>query len=273
MMDTLLPMDAAKTGPFDLGQGPEACLLLHGFTGSPWDVRPLGEALAARGMRVVAPLLPGHGTTPQALLRVTWRDWREAALEALDDLRGHSSVYVAGLSMGALLALGLAAERPEAVRALALAAPAIRFRGPRMMLIRQLSRTPLLEWARPWVEKTGTDISDPAALAEAPVLSAFPVARLRDLVTLQDEAARRVEQVRCPVLVAVAEQDHVVDPEGGRWLARRLTASPCVRVVSLRRGFHVIPRDTDGRLFAREVADFLGQWRDFGEWEPQPAGA
>ncbi len=273
MMDALLAMDAGKTEPFELGRGPDACLLLHGFTGSPWDVRPLGEALAARGMHVVAPLLPGHGTTPQALLGVTWRDWRAAARDALDSLRGHRSIFVAGLSMGALLALGLAADHPEAVRALALVAPAVRFRGPRMMLIRQLSRTPLLEWARPWVEKTGTDISDPVALAEAPVLAGFPVARLRDLVTLQDEAARRVSGVRCPVLVAVAEQDHVVDPEGGRWLARRLTGSPSVRVVSLRRGFHVIPRDTDGPLLASEVGGFLTQWRDFGEWEPQPAGA
>ncbi|WP_164017699.1 alpha/beta hydrolase [Pyxidicoccus trucidator] len=267
-------MDPRKTAPFDLGQGEDACLLLHGFTGSPWDVRPLGEALAARGMRVVAPRLPGHGTTPQALLHVTWRDWQAAADSALAGLHGHRSIFVAGLSMGALLALGLAARHPETVRALALVAPAVRFRGPRMFLIRQLARTPVLEWARPWAEKTGTDISDPEALAEAPILPAFPVARLRDLCTLQNLAVRDVAQVRCPTLVAVAEQDHVVDPEGGRWLARRLTAAPSVRFLSLRDGFHVIPRDTAGPLLAAEVGSFLEQWRGAGTtWDARHAGA
>ena len=43
-------MDPQKTAPFTLGKGEDACLLVHGFTGSPWDLRPLGEALAARGL-------------------------------------------------------------------------------------------------------------------------------------------------------------------------------------------------------------------------------
>lgn len=266
-------MDPRKTAPFDLGRGEDVCLLLHGFTGSPWDVRPLGEALAARGMRVVAPRLPGHGTTPQALLHVNWRDWQAAADSALLALHGHRNVFVGGLSMGALLALGLAARHPETVKALALVAPAVRFRGPRMFLIRQLARTPVLEWARPWVEKTGTDLSDPEALAEAPVLPAFPVARLRDLCTLQNLAVRDVAHVRCPTLVAVAEQDHVVDPEGGRWLARRLTASPSVRLLSLREGFHIIPRDTAGPRLASEVGDFLEPLRQEEPWEARPAGS
>ncbi len=236
-------------------------------------MRPLGEALAARGLRVVAPRLPGHGTTPQALLHVTWRDWQAEAERALRDVGGRRGAFVAGLSVGALLALRLAARHPEAVRALALMAPAVRFRGPRMFLVRQLARTPLLEWTRPWVAKTGTDISDPEARAEAPVLPAFPVARLKDVCTLQALAARDAARVRCPTLVAVAEQDHVVDPEGGRWLACRLPAAPSVRVLSLRQGFHIIPRDTAGPLLAAEVGDFLAQRRHPSCWESSSPAA
>ena len=33
--------------PFDLaGEGPAAALCLHGLTGTPYEVRPLGEAIA-----------------------------------------------------------------------------------------------------------------------------------------------------------------------------------------------------------------------------------
>lgn len=255
-------MDPEKTAPFELGRGEDACLLLHGFTGSPWDVRPLGEALAVRGLYVRAIQLPGHGTTPEALLSVGHRDWEQAAAQALLSLRDYRRIFVAGLSMGALLSLRLAANYPERVHGLALIAPAVRFKGPLMWLLKRLRRHGLLERVKPWVSKTGTDLSDPATLAEAPILPAFPSARLQDMWTLQDAAVEAMPRVRCPSLVAVARQDHVVDPEGGRFLARGLTASPQVRFISLEEGFHIIPRDRGGPLLSSEVGSFFDRLRE-----------
>ncbi|WNG63135.1 alpha/beta fold hydrolase [Archangium gephyra] len=255
-------MDPEKTAPFELGRGEDACLLLHGFTGSPWEVRPLGEALAARGLYVRAPQLPGHGSTPEALLSVSHRDWEQAAAQALLSLRGYRRIFVAGLSMGALLALRLAADFPEQVHGLALVAPALRFKGPLMWLLKRLRHHGLLERVKPWVFKTGTDVSDPAVLAEAPILPAFPSARLRDLWELQDIAMSVLHRVRCSTLVAVAEQDHVVDPTCGPVLVRGLTASPQVRFISLSTGFHIIPRDRGGPLLASEVGSFFHRLRE-----------
>ncbi|WNG40622.1 alpha/beta fold hydrolase [Archangium violaceum] len=254
-------MDPEKTAPFELGQGDDACLLLHGFTGSPWDVRPLGEALAARGLYVRAIQLPGHGSTPEALLSVGHRDWTQAAAQALLTLRDYRRTFVAGLSMGALLALRLAADYPERVHGLALVAPAVRFKGPHMWLLKRLRHYGLLERVKPWVLKSGTDLSDPEALAEAPILPAFPSARLQDMWELQDAAMSALHRVRSPALVAVAEQDHVVDPEGGQVLARGLTASPQVRFISLTAGFHIIPRDKGGPLLSSEVGSFFDRIR------------
>jgi carboxylesterase len=254
-------MDTWKTAPFELGRGDDACLLLHGFTGSPWDMRPLGEALATRGLHVRAPRLPGHGTTPEAMLEAGHRQWQEAALEALHSLRGFRHVFVAGLSMGALLGLRLAARCPELVKGLVLIAPAARFKGPKMALLKGLRHTGLLERVKPWVRKTATDLSDPVALAEAPILPAFPSARLNDLWILQEAALADAPLVRCPTLVVVAEQDHVVDPEGGRWLAGQLTRASAVRLLSLQEGYHIIPRDRGGPRMAAEVGDFLERLR------------
>src|SRR5689334_23628869 len=110
-------MDASETAPFRLdppgGFPPRAAvLLLHGFTGSPWEVRPLGDSLAARGYHVYAPLLPGHGTTPEAMLYVTHLDWEREAERGLQALKGFEHVFVAGLSLGSLLALLVAARFP-----------------------------------------------------------------------------------------------------------------------------------------------------------------
>ena len=89
-------MDPEKTAPFELGSGDDACLLLHGFTGSPWDMRPLGERLAARGLFVRAIRLPGHGSTPLAMAQVSHRDWEQASEDALLSLSGFRNVFVAG---------------------------------------------------------------------------------------------------------------------------------------------------------------------------------
>lgn len=254
-------LDPLKTAPFELGEGEDVCLLLHGFTGSPWDMRPLGEALAGRGFRVKAIRLPGHGTTPAAMEGATHADWQAAAEEALISLGRTRNVYVAGLSMGALLAVLLAARHPERVGGLALLAPAMRFRGRAMRLLRAMRRLPMVELLQPWIPKSGTDLEDAAALAEAPVLPAFPSARLDDLWRLQDAARANLEDVRAPTLVAVATHDHVVSIEGGRELAQGLTRAREVRFLQLDQGFHIMPRDRGRHRLLAEVGDFFSRLR------------
>src|SRR5881628_3739203 len=130
--------------PFALGDAPDACLLLHGLTGSPAEVRPIGEALAQAGFRAVGPLLPGHGTTPEDLYTVSRQQMLHAAESALLSLDGARRIFVCGLSMGGLLALHLAAHHegmPE-VSAVALLAPAIEFAGPTWFFAEVLGRLP-----------------------------------------------------------------------------------------------------------------------------------
>jgi carboxylesterase len=254
-------MDPEKTAPFELGSGDDACLLLHGFTGSPWDVRPLGERLAERGYYVRAIRLPGHGSTPLAMAQVTHRDWEQAAEEALFSLQHFRHVFLGGLSMGALLALLLAARHHERVHGVAALAPAMRFREPRMKLLERLQRWPVLELVKPFVEKTGTDIEDPDARAEAPILPSFPVVRLRDVFHLQRSAREALPLVRSPVLIAAADRDRVVLPEGARELARGLVSAPAVRFIRLTEGAHIVTRDRARELVAAEVGEFFERIR------------
>ncbi len=254
-------MDPQKTAPFELGDGADACLLVHGFTGSPWDMRPLGEALAARGYFAKGIRLPGHGTTPEAMAGVSHRDWEQAAEEGLEALRGFRHVFVAGLSMGSLLAVGLAEKSPARVRGLALLAPAMHFLDRQMAALRRLRALSVVEVLKPWVEKDSTDIEDAAARAQAPVLAAFPTARLADIWTLQQRARAAMGQVRCPTLICYARKDHVVAGSGAKELARGLTRSPSVRFLELTQGFHIIPRDLGAPVALREVADFFDRLR------------
>jgi carboxylesterase len=250
-------MDPEKTAAFQLGEGSTACLMLHGFTGSPWDLRPLGEVLARNGYRVSAIQLPGHCSTPQAMVGVGGADWKLAAERALLGLQGSPRIFVVGLSMGALLALIAAAKRPERVAGLALIAPAVRLRGLGSRLAKWGSSLGLLR-LRSWVSKASTDIEDPVQRDAAPLLAAFPSARLLDLWMLQDEALQAAHAIRAPVLIAMADQDHVVSIHGGTALARALTQCPRMHWVRIERGFHVIPRDFGSPILAKQVLSFFG---------------
>src|SRR5438105_10546165 len=87
---------AGAAAPFSLGEGPDACLLLHGLTGAPSEVRPVGEALAKVGIRAVGPRLPGHGTHPRDLQSLTRADLLDAARAALRDLSSARRLFVCG---------------------------------------------------------------------------------------------------------------------------------------------------------------------------------
>ena len=87
----------------------EAVLLLHGLTGNPSELMPLGEALANAGYAVYAPRHPGHGTSRADLFKSDATDWVRNSLDAYLDLQAtYKIIHVVGHSMGGLLATTVA---------------------------------------------------------------------------------------------------------------------------------------------------------------------
>jgi carboxylesterase len=230
--------------------------MLHGFTGSPWDLRPLGEALCAAGYRAACPVLPGHGDAAGDISGVTELEWEECADGALRALHAETQapVHLLGFSMGALLAVALAANHPARVRSLALLAPALRTQDPAVDWFRRLRLLPL-ERLRPWVPKKGTDIQDVVTRAAAPLMPRWPLGWLRGLLRLQSRAAALAPTVRAPALLLAADRDAVVALSGVRALARLLPGTR--RLARLPRSGHVIPRDLDAGRAAAELVEFL----------------
>ena len=105
-------------------------LLLHGLTGTPIELRYISNGLSRAGFTVSVPQLAGHCGTLEDLKATRWQDWYQSAEDALLELRKTCDfVIVGGLSMGAVLALKLAAEHPDAVDGAAAFAPTFRFDG------------------------------------------------------------------------------------------------------------------------------------------------
>jgi carboxylesterase len=110
-------------------------LLIHGLTGTPTELRYISNGLSRAGYTVSVPQLAGHCGTLEDLKATHWQDWYQSAEDALIELRKSCDlVVVGGLSMGAIIALKLAAEHPDTVDGATLFAPTFRFDG----------------WAIPW---------------------------------------------------------------------------------------------------------------------------
>jgi carboxylesterase len=228
-----------------------AALCLHGLTGTPYEVRPLGEALAARGIAAFGPALPGHGESPDALARVDAPGaWRDAAREHVRTLRKrHDHVYAVGLSMGGLLALSLAAE--AAVDAIAVIGTPLALPLPVRLLV------PWLWRLRPFHPKAGgSDIQDAAARGRHPSYPVMPLRSVAALIRLQRDVQAVLPRIRVPILVAHGALDRTARPGDAERILAGVASTEKRRVVCARSG-HVVPVDCDGPALARDVADFL----------------
>src|SRR5438046_1466988 len=115
--------------PFLLGpeDARRACLLIHGFSGSPAEMRGLGEALAEQGIRVYGMVVKGHSEDVQDLAVSRRKDWIASAENALAQLEHYQQIFLAGLSMGGVLSLILAGRHSDRIAGLVTMSTPTRF--------------------------------------------------------------------------------------------------------------------------------------------------
>ena len=182
-------------------------ILIHGLSDTAFAMRDLANSLSRLCFESRVLLLPGHGTRPADLMVVDHKDWQAHVEAVVAQARRESDrVVLAGFSLGAALALAVAAESPERVDAVIGLSPAYRLRSN--FLARQA------RWVaafRPWL-----DIGPREDFARYGALPTRGIASTMAVLATMDDRVRRAGSVTTPWMVVQSEDDEVVDVAANR---------------------------------------------------------
>lgn len=236
--------------PFLLEGGPVGLLTIHGFTGSPPEMRLVGNYAHQRGYTVLAPCLPGHGTTIEDANKHRWQDWVEHVDRALADLEERCEhVFAAGLSLGSLLTLYLAAHHPELAGAIAYS-PAVMVTDPRTHIVAVLKY-----WMRQ-VPKAEMYAVDPEAESRLWSYDAWPAAATHELTKFIRQVKRVLPQVRCPTLILYSTADPDLHPDAAQFTYDHIGAED-KELITLHNCGHVITVDAEWETVAEKTCQFM----------------
>jgi carboxylesterase len=235
--------------PFFFQGGNVGCLLIHGFTATPNEVRGLGEYLAGQGYTVLGPRLAHHGSDPADMNRSRWHDWYLSALDGWHLLQGVCEQIVpVGMSMGGATALLLAARQPVTA-VVSMSAPVYIPTDPRFPFLRAIGMV------QPFLEKATWDESQRPS--RYPVLPTQAVGELRQYLEVVEHA---LLAVTAPALLLHSRDDESVPPDSMERIQHRL-GSLEKEMVWYEGARHVLTEDPEHRQDVYErVASFLKRW-------------
>jgi carboxylesterase len=272
----IVPAPIPVTAPeFFFPGGRSGMLLVHGLSGTPTEMRFVGKGLQRAGFTVYAPRLAGHCSNEAALLATGWQDWFASVEAGAERLRNHvDHLYVGGLSMGAVLALLLAAERPLLVNGVAAYGTTLRYDGwtiPRIArlafllpLITRLGlgRTRRFAECYPYGikdERTRKRILDcmQSGDSAAAGLVGIPWGALAEFYRLAERVRRRLAEIVAPCLIVHAVDDDIASARNAQVIADRVSGP--VNLVWLQDSYHMVTLDRQRRRVVEATAQFFSR--------------
>jgi len=251
-----------NTDEFFLQGSGLSALLIHGLTGTPYEMRSLGERLTAVGVRVHGVRLAGHCGGPEELGEVTHANWYESVVEGFERLRAYDEPNVViGQSMGALLAARLAIDQREAVSAVVMLSPAFYLPFWTRTALRVMR--PAVNIAnRIYInQQSGSDIHDAAARQIHPGNRLMPLRAAFNLIELSDQVRAMLPELVQPTLVIHSRHDHTCPFDKNAAFVMNHLGCADKRMVGLDESFHVITVDSERERVAQETLDFILPFR------------
>lgn len=237
--------------PFYFSGEETGILLIHGFTASPIDMKPLGESFRDWGYTVNAPLLAGHGRTPEEMKDTDWEDWLGEADKALAKMRKTCKQIIAvGHSMGGLIALALAAQH-ELNGVVSINAPIV-YRDP------ELHEAYCLLDKQEYVDKPHKSSEISITKEGLPHFSYIkvPVKCFVSLNKAISTVQNELTKIDCPALIIQCLEDQTIHPSSGGIIANSL-GHQNKEVVYWENENHYLPLSSARTELAQRIKQFM----------------
>jgi len=239
--------------PFFFPGGKTGCVLVHGFTGTPKEMRLMGDYLNGNGVTVIGIRLAGHATQMSDMLRTRWRDWLTSVEDGINLLSDFcDNIFVAGLSMGGILAL-MSASRYTIDGVIAMSAPYIISNDWRVKFAKQISLF------MPFVKKEQSDTIDQKTTKDHVDYHAYPTRSIAELNELVCKLHSDLDQIHIPVLLINSKNDKTVPPSHAENYRNKIPSNH-FELVTLENSGHVITEDIEREIVFNASLNFIRKY-------------
>lgn len=256
-------------------KGKAGVLLIHGLTGTPTEMKQYGKTISRKGFTVACAPLAGHCDSIEALTKTTWQDWYNSVEEAFDALKKEcDQVFVSGLSMGALMALMLAAKRKDDVAGIILLSTTFFYDGWNVPKFQQKYILPIvlyspLRYFMHWEEKSpyGIKCERTRALVHAILenkdqqtadkIGYFktPATVVLESFRLMDATKKILKDVTVPTLIVHSTEDDMASLENAHFTEANIS-SEIIEKFYVDDTYHVLTLDRRKEDIAKRTAQF-----------------
>ena len=223
----------------------KAVLIIHGFTGGPYDEEDLANHLElVRNFDVYQFTLPGHNKN---LSKVKYQEWIKKSEEKVEWLieNGYKDIYVIGHSMGGIIAAYLATKYKN-IKKLVLAAPAFHYLN---VINGDLNIKESLKVAPKVIEYYGKD----EVVARFLKLN---ISAVREFMMLVKKYYYVPKEIICPVLILQGTEDHLVPATSSEYVYNSLSNN-IKKLVYVEKANHEIFRDERNEQIFELVENFF----------------
>lgn len=241
-------MKSSRPKPIFLEGGKTGVLLVHGFTGTTSEMRPLALHLHELGYTVHAPLLAGHGISPEAMERTRYPDWVQSARDGYEWLSSRCErIYLIGHSMGGAIVLHLAADLP--------CAGVVTMCAPIFVTDRRAKWTWLLSRFVRWQHKKGSR----SPHVEKHLVHTYKKTPLRCVASLMrflKVVRGSLKCVQAPVLIMQSERDETVQPRSAEYIYQHVSSNK-KQIKHYPQSGHLLPIDLEMDEVFTDIMAFL----------------
>jgi carboxylesterase len=234
-----------------------ACLLIHGFTGTPKELHSMGEYLNQQGYTCLGVRLAGHATDPEDMIRSRWTDWVASVEDGYHLLCDVSDdIFLVGLSMGGILSLLMSTQfAPRVKGVIAMSTPS---RLPTDYPIWFLKLISIVIRYRPKSkEPPGSGWFDKAAYQDHVTYAKNPVRSTAELKKLILEMRAALPKVKVPVLLMHSKDERYISPKNMEDIYASLINTSDKTKLYITGSGHNLPRDASREQVFKSALEFI----------------